>query len=195
MTEKELVAMVLRGDRGAFEPLVLPYRRPLLALALRMVPDMEDAKEIAQEALMKAFRYIGGYDPERSFRNWLFGILVNEARKVRAAKASAPLSLSAPPSADPDAGSPPDPPSSEPAPDERFARREVRSQLAECLSCLSDREREVFLLRDIEELSIKEAASVLKTTPVAVRVHLSRARRKMRAALLERYPHFGAEAR
>ena len=187
--------MILRGDVGAFEPLVLPYRRPMLALALRMVPDMEDAREIAQETLMKAFRYIGGYDPERSFRNWLFGILVNEARKARAARAAAPLPFSAAAPDDPDAGTAPDPPSNEPAPDERMARGEVRSQLMDCLGCLSGREREVFLLRDIEELSVKESASVLKATPVSVRVHLSRARRKMRAALLERYPYLGKEAR
>jgi len=47
MTEKELVAMILRGNVEAFEPLVAPYRRPLLSLALRMVPDMEDAREAA----------------------------------------------------------------------------------------------------------------------------------------------------
>ena len=92
--------MILRGNVEAFEPLVAPYRRPLLSLALRIVPDMEDAREAAQETLMNAFRYIRNFDPERSFRNWLFAILVNEARKVRRARAGAPLPFSRPESSE-----------------------------------------------------------------------------------------------
>ncbi len=79
-TEKELVAMVLAGRTEAFEPLVSPYRQPLLALAWRLTRDAEDAREIAQEALLRAFRSLGGYDASRSFRNWLFQIAANEAR-------------------------------------------------------------------------------------------------------------------
>jgi RNA polymerase sigma-70 factor (ECF subfamily) len=195
MTEKELVDMILRGDVEAFEPLVAPYRRPLLSLALRIVPDMEDAREAAQETLMNAFRYLRKFDPERSFRNWLFAILVNEARKVRKARGAAPLSLSRPEPSGPGPDVVPEPASNEPAPDERLARKEARSRLAECLEVLSPREREVFLLRDIEELSVKDAAGVLGATSVSVRVSLSRARRKMRKAILERCPELGEEAR
>ena len=187
--------MILRGNVEAFEPLVAPYRRPLLSLALRMVPDMEDAREAAQEALLKAFRYLRKFDPERSFRNWLFGILVNEARKVRAARAIAPLPFSRPRAAESGTDVSLEPASHDPAPDERYARKEIRSQLAECLDVLSPREREVFLLRDIEELSVRDAAGVLGATSVSVRVSLSRARRKMRKAILERYPHLGEEGR
>ncbi len=187
--------MILRGHVEAFEPLVGPYRQPLLGLARRMVPDTEDAREAAQETLLRAFRYIGKYDPERSFRNWLFGILVNEARKVRAARAAAPLPLSRPPALASGREDAPEPASNEPAPDERFERNETRTQLAECLAVLSRREREVFLLRDIEELSVRDTAGVLGSTSVSVRVHLSRARRKMRKAILERYPHLGEEGR
>ncbi|HEX2694467.1 MAG TPA: RNA polymerase sigma factor [Acidobacteriota bacterium] len=195
MTEKELVEMILRGNVEAFEPLVRPYRQPLLGLARRMVPDMEDAREAAQETLLRAFRYIRRYDPDRSFRNWLFGILVNEARKVRAARAAAPLSFSRLLASASGHEVAPEPASNEPAPDERYARNETRSQLAECLEVLSPREREVFLLRDIEELSVRDAAGILGATSVSVRVHLSRARRKMKKAILERYPHLGEEGR
>jgi len=185
--------MILRGNVEAFEPLVRPYRQPLLGLARRMVPDAEDAREAAQETFLRAFRHIGRYDTERSFRNWLFGILVNEARKVRAARSAAPLSLTRPLASGMVAA--PEPASNEPAPDERYARKETRSQLMECLEVLSPREREVFLLRDIEELSIQEAAGILRATSVSVRVHLSRARRKMKKAILERFPHLGEEGR
>src|SRR4030065_1758100 len=79
-TEKELVAMVLSGRTEAFEPLVTPYRGPLFALAYRLTRNREEALEVAQEALLRAFRHLRQYDPARSFRNWLFQIAANEAR-------------------------------------------------------------------------------------------------------------------
>ncbi len=81
--EKELIERVLAGDAAAFEPLVTPYRGALLGLAMRIVPNPEDAREVAQETLLKAFRYLRSFDPALSFRNWLFQIVVNTARDHR----------------------------------------------------------------------------------------------------------------
>jgi RNA polymerase sigma-70 factor, ECF subfamily len=188
MNERELVEMILAGNVEAFEPLVVPYRRLLLSLASRLTGNMEDAGEAAQEALLRAFRYLRKYDPERSFRNWLLGILVNEARKIRAARKPG----TAEPRQNPEGG---EPASNEISPDERYARNEIRTQLMECLDVLSPLEKEVFLLRDVEEIPVRETAGILGTSSISIRVHLSRARRKMREAILERYPHLGKEGR
>jgi RNA polymerase sigma-70 factor (ECF subfamily) len=187
--EKELVEMVLAGKTEAFEPLVLPYRASLLNLAFRMTGNMEDAKEAAQETLMRAFKYLRRYEPERSFRNWIFGILVNEARKLRADKANAPISL--------ETKTGPGRPlaANGPAPGDAYAARETRSQLMECLTALTAREKEIFLMRDIEELSIAEAAKALGTSSISVRVNLSRARKKIKDAILARYPHLAEDVR
>ncbi len=75
--EKELVRKSLSGESAAFEELVLPYRRSLLHLAYRMTGDLEEAMDIAQETLLRSFRYLGRFDPERNFRNWLFQIAIN----------------------------------------------------------------------------------------------------------------------
>jgi RNA polymerase sigma factor (sigma-70 family) len=86
-TEQELITMVLSGRTEAFEPLVTPYRGPILALAYRLTRDREDAREVAQEAFLKAFRSLDRFDLSRSFRNWLFQIAANEARdRLRRAK-------------------------------------------------------------------------------------------------------------
>jgi RNA polymerase sigma-70 factor (ECF subfamily) len=178
-TEKELVAMVLSGRTEAFEPLVTPYRQALLALAYGLTRDREDAKEIAQEAFLRAFKYLGRYDTSRSFRNWLFKIAANAARdrartKGREAAALAQAGRESPRSPDPESG-----------------RRagEFRSDLDRCLSVLGPREREVFILRDIEELDIKETARALACSSISVRVNLSSARRKIRDAIRDKYPH------
>jgi len=170
--------MVLAGRSEAFEPLVTPYRQALLGLACRLTGNAEDAKEVAQEALLRAFRHLARYDTSRSFRNWLFGIAANQARdRLRQRRREADLAAAAGrelrPADDPEAG--------------RRAR-EFRLALERCLSVLGPREREVFILRDLEDLDIKETARALGCSNVSVRVHLSSARRKLRDAIRETCP-------
>lgn len=178
-TEKELVAMVLSGRTEAFEPLVTPYRRPLLALAYRLTRNREEALEVAQEALLRAFRSLARYDVSRSFRNWLFQIAANEARdrfrkRTREKAALENASHGATGSANSEAGS---------------ERQEIRTDILKSLAVLSPREREVFVLRDLEELDIKETARALGCSSISVRVNLSSARRKLREAIRANFPH------
>ena len=169
--------MVLAGNPGAFETLVKPYRQSLLGLAFRLTGNEEDAKEAVQEALMRAFRYLRGFDRNQSFRNWLLRILVNASRK-HAAKNTPAVGLDEKAAvAEPGAG-----------PADQYQRRELRSRLIDCLTVLSAREREVFLLRDLEDRDIKETALILGCSSVSVRVHLSAARRKIKDEMMVRYP-------
>ncbi len=172
-TEQELITMVLSGRAEAFEPLVTPYRGPVLALAYRLTRDREEAREVAQEALLKAYRSLRRFDPSRSFRNWLFQIAANEARdRLRKAKrerlAFEDAARWVPPADPPESG---------------LERRELRSRITRALDALGPREREVFVLRDLEELDIRETARALGCSSISVRVNLSSARRKVREVL------------
>jgi RNA polymerase sigma-70 factor (ECF subfamily) len=178
-TEKELVEMVLAGRTEAFDPLVSPYRHSLLALTSRLTGNVEDGKEIAQEALFRAFRFLSRFDTSRSFRNWLYQIAVNAARDRTRKKRRESVLIEEAKSITPES----------PDPGRDCAAREVRSGLMKCLTSLTSRERDVFILRDIEDLNIKETAAALGCSSVSVRVHLSSARRKMREAIRERFPH------
>jgi RNA polymerase sigma-70 factor (ECF subfamily) len=186
--EKELIERVLAGDSAAFEPLVTPYRGALLGLALRIVPNPEDAREVAQEALFKAFRYLRRFDPALSFRNWLYQIAVNTARERRKRSGNDQRGLAAavsewnlrPAADDPVAG---------------HEKAQARNRLRECLDVLSDREREVFWLREIEELSVEDTARVLKSSSISVRVHLNRARRKVLERFRSKFPELIGEPR
>ena len=171
--------MVLSGQSEAFEPLVTPYRQPLLALAYRLTRNWEDAKEVAQEAFLRAYKHLGRYDSSRSFRNWLFQIAANEARD-RARRRHREAAILAAVESDVARG---------PNPESRQTAREFRADIEKCLAALSPREREVFILRDIEDLDIKETAKALGSSSVSVRVHLSSARRKIREAIREKFPH------
>jgi RNA polymerase sigma-70 factor (ECF subfamily) len=178
-TEKELIEMVLSGRTEAFEPLVTPYRGPLLALAYRLTRNREDALEVAQDALLSAFRSLGRFDVSRSFRNWLFQIAANEARdrlrkRTRERAAFEDSVHETPAAANPEAGR---------------DRQELRSSIMRCLGVLGPREREVFVLRDLEELDIRETARALGCSSISVRVNLSSARRKIREAIRQDFSH------
>jgi RNA polymerase sigma-70 factor (ECF subfamily) len=186
--EKELIERVLAGDAAAFEPLVTPYRGALLGLALRIVPNPEDAREVAQEALFKAFRYLRSFDPALSFRNWLYQIVVNTARGCRKRAGVEQRGLAAAfsewhpgPATDDPAGG--------------HEKDQARARLRECLDVLSDREREVFWLREIEEMNVGDTARVLKSSSISVRVHLNRARRKVLERFRSKYPDLIGEPR
>ena len=181
--------MVLAGRTDAFEPLVAPYRRPLLALAWRLTRDAEDAREIAQEALLRAFRSLGGCDASRSFRNWLFQIAANEARDRYRKRAREKAAFGDVVERSPSATTG----SAAPGPETECDRQETRSDILRSLAVLSPREREVLVLRDLEELDIRETARALGCSAIAVRVHLSKARRKLGEALRRDFPHLEAE--
>jgi RNA polymerase sigma-70 factor (ECF subfamily) len=186
--EKELVARVLAGDSTAFEPLVLPYRQTLFGLAYKMTGNREDALEVSQETLLRAFRYLGKCDLERGFRNWLIQILVNStrdfgAKKQREAARWDTHSLLENVVSD------------GPRPEEARDRGEIRGQIMSALSVLSERERAVFILRDLEEKSVRETAEITRSSAISVRVHLSRAREKMRECLSVRDPSLSENAR
>ncbi len=175
--ENRLIDLVLRGNVEAFEPLVTPYRKTILSLAYRLSRDREDAKEISQDTLFRAFRYLRTYDGKRSFKNWLLQILVNawRSRQKRKPETESPEELL--------------PQCAVGDPEERHSRGEMRTQLLDCLDGLSPREKEVFLLRDIEDRSIKETAGILGSSPLSVRVHLSSARKKLKQRIKEKFPH------
>ncbi len=184
-TEKELIDMVLSGRTEAFEPLVIPHRDRLLALATRLTRNREEALEVAQEALLRAFRSLARFDVSRSFRNWLFQIAANEARDRYRRKSRelaafsevvdrAPSATIGSAAADPEAG---------------HDRQELRAGIMRSLAALSPREREVFVLRDLEELDIRETSRVLGCSAISVRVNLSSARRKLRDAIRRDLPH------
>ncbi|MGB9907226.1 MAG: RNA polymerase sigma factor [Candidatus Saccharicenans sp.] len=180
--EKELVQKVLAGESQAFEELVLPYRQSLLHLAYRMTGNMEEARDIAQETIFRCYRYLHRYDMERDFQNWLFQIAANLVRDwLRKRKAELNLGQKCKENTQPAINS-------DPAGIEGLALSQpsaesisnIRLDVNACLEKLSPKERRVFILRDLEGLSIKETAAVLKTSSISVRVNLSSARRKIR---------------
>ncbi|MCX6567183.1 MAG: RNA polymerase sigma factor [Candidatus Aminicenantes bacterium] len=183
-----MVARVLAGDLSAFEPLVLPYRRTLFGLAYKMTGNREDALEVSQETLLRVFRYLGRCDLERGFQNWVIQILINAARDLGGKKRRESGRWNADSFLE-------NAVSEEPRPEEVHDRSEIRGRIMSALSVLSEREREVFILRDLEEKSVRETAEITRSSAISVRVHLSRARGKIRNRLAVLDPSLPENAR
>ena len=156
--------------REAFSLLVERHQGAVLGLARRLVRDPELARDVAQDAFLRAYRSLASFQPERSFRSWLLKITVNAARDQHARQQRSrlvPVAELVEP-ADPAEGA------------EQADRRLLVRQVEHLLDRLNPREREVFVLRDLEGLSVEEVAAALDLAAPTVRRHLARARLHLR---------------
>ena len=174
--EQQLIASILGGETQRFHELIRPYERSVFVMVLALLHNEADAEDAAQEAFLKAFRNLAGFRGEAKFGTWLISIALNEARsRIRRNSTVRIESLDQ----DPD-----EPGHISPAllrdwreiPSQVLERSEMRLMLREAIAALPDNYREVLLLRDVEELSTLEAATVLQISTASIKVRLHRAR-------------------
>jgi RNA polymerase sigma-70 factor, ECF subfamily len=183
-TDSQLVAMLARDLDRAFETLVLAHQDRLYSIALRMLGDPRDAEEAAQDALVRAYRALAGYDQARigdlRLRPWLATIVLNLCRTRigrRAAAGRPALSLDA---ADPGTM---DPPADEHSgPSATALRRDARQAWAERLMTLPPTYRSAVVLRHVDGLSYPEVATALDRPEGTVKAQVHRGLALLRTA-------------
>ena len=177
--EPVLVAAAQAGDITAFETLVGRYERKILRLAQNITQNREDAEDVMQEAFLKAYEHLSGFQGNSRFYTWLVRIAVNQAlmklRKRRPNVVSIDEEVNTGEDLIPreieDWG---------PSPEDRYKQTELSDILSEVIGDLDPSFRIVFQLRDIEELSTEETAEALGLSVPAVKSRLLRARLKLR---------------
>ena len=184
--DADLVRRAKAGELEAFEELTRRYERQVYSLALRIVRQEHDAEDVTQEALLSAMEHLAGFREEARFSTWLLRIATYAALKVlRKRRGLDTVSL--------EAGTEPDPEGAIPhpefiadwrqSPEELVHRNETRRLLEEALDRLDEKHRLVFLLRDVEGLSVRETAEALGLSEANVKVRLLRARLQLREQL------------
>lgn len=183
-SEGALIRRVRAGDQEAFYELVRPHERSLYLTAFSMVRNGADAEDIAQEAVLKAFKNLVRFRQESKFSTWLIQITINEAR-MRLRKVSRHLEESLEEgSRDPEGDYVPrDFADWREIPSDHLERKRLRQALAGALASLAPKYRSVFVLRDVQHISIAQTARILGLTPASVKTRLLRARLQMRDAL------------
>jgi RNA polymerase sigma-70 factor, ECF subfamily len=181
--EETLLRRIREGEADLFYELVRPYEQRVYAAAFAILRNPVDAEDVAQEAVLKALRHIRQFRAEARFSTWLIQITVNEARMRKRKERS---SLMEPMTGREDEEgnyTPRDFADWREIPSETLERKEMRQQLAEALASLGQIYREVFVLRDMQHLSIEETARALGISTASVKTRLLRARLMLRDLL------------
>jgi RNA polymerase sigma-70 factor, ECF subfamily len=174
--ESRMIASILAGDAELFHELIRPYERRVYAMALSFLRNEADAEDATQEAFLKAFRNLASFRGDAKFGTWLVSIALNEARsRIRRRDAIKMESLDGPEDEEGHV-SPAQLTDWKEIPSEALERKEVRHLLHKAVTSLPSIYREVFQMRDIEQMSVNEAAAALGITISSVKVRLHRAR-------------------
>jgi RNA polymerase sigma-70 factor, ECF subfamily len=182
--ESELIRRVKEGDVEAFHNLVRPYERAIFLAALSLVRNEADAEDVAQEAILKAFKNLSSFRQEAKFSTWVIQIAINEAKmKLRKDRRHLYESLDEGQQNDEGDYVPKDFAEWREIPLEALEQSELRRALVKALDSLPEKYRTVLILRDVQQLSINETAQVLGLSDANVKTRLCRARLQMRDAL------------
>lgn len=183
--ESALIARILGGDTELFHELIRPYEKLIYVTIFAILKNETEAEDAAQETMINAFRHLGSFRGEAKFSTWLVTIAMNEARKrLRKAKVSAEDSLDEPKEDAEGDYTPAVLTDWREVPLAALERRELREKLREAVGTLPEKYREVFVLRDIEELNQEETAAALGINVTLVKVRLHRARMMLQKMLV-----------
>lgn len=196
MVEREVEPLNLdalkRGDANEQRKMVELYSDSIYRVAIRMLNNTTDAEDVLQETFIKAFRALPGFEERSSLSTWLYRIAVNEALMLLR-KQKPEVSISE------DSFSENDWEDTSPAytildwcclPEDVFMNNETRKVLNQKIQKLPHNLRTVFILRDIEGLSIRETSEALAISETNVKTRLLRARLKLREELTEYFSEY-----
>lgn len=195
MVETELVAHARQGHQDAFRVIMQRCNQRLFRIARGVVRDDSEAEDVLQEAYTRAFENLDGFRGESSLFTWLTSVTLNEARgrlrrrratvgidAIEAAQQSGAqiIMLNSASAAE--------------SPESSAARSQMRLLIEQAVDELPEPFRVVFIMREMEELSVEETAAALDLRPATVKTRLHRARRLLREGLNERVASAVSEA-
>lgn len=188
-TDEELVHRAQQDDERAFGELVTRYESKVYSLAMKMLRNPEDAEDVLQDTFLRAYRGIKSFKGNSTFSTWVYRITANSAlmrlRKKQLPQVSiedaderdAPISIA----------------DWAPGPVEQLLNQEMQKVMDEAIDALPAEFRQVFILRDVEEMSNAEVAEILDLTVAAVKSRLHRARLKVRNRLAQYFSETKAD--
>jgi RNA polymerase sigma-70 factor (ECF subfamily) len=186
-SDEELVTRARARDLGAFEQLIDRHQERLYRVAMRLLRNENDAREVLQDALLSAWQNLDSFAGRAQFGSWIYRVTVNAAlmllrtrrrRPTVSVEDLAPGALDAAIGASHDTGS-----DWSKRPDEQLQSGELKEHIEVALDQLPEILRVVFVLRDVEGMSTEETAEILDITIPTVKTRLHRARLALREAI------------
>jgi RNA polymerase sigma-70 factor (ECF subfamily) len=181
LSEKELIACCQEGELEAFNVLISRYETRVINMAMHYVREYHQAVDESQEIFLKVFRKIGSFKGDSAFSTWLYRVTANHClnslRKRKAPGKGYPLSLD---QENADGQLPVLRDSKTVTPEEVYAQKELRRQLAELIQKLPEPQRQAIILCHYEHMSYVEIAEVLELPVTTIRSALFRARQRLK---------------
>ena len=178
-----LIERARAGDATAFDTLVRTYMEQAFRVAFRVVGHREDAEDLVQEAFLAAYQYLDSFEVGRPFGPWLMRIVVNRGANLRRSRARR--------STEPETEGVSDAPSAL----EETEWSDTGRVLQDALSTLSDRQRLIVTMFDVDGMTSAEIGEMMELAPGTVRWHLHEARRQLRGVLGRFFRRDDAEGR
>src|SRR3989449_4253427 len=183
--EAGLIARIVAGEKELFHELIRPYERMVYLTLFAIVKNEAEAEDGAQEAVIKAYRYLASFRGEAKFSTWLTTIAINEGRKrLRKSKGASEDSIEEQAESHEGDYTPAPLTDWREIPLETLERKELREALRGAGTGMPDIFPQVFTFRDFEELNIEETAQALGINPGSVKVRLHRARMMLQKRLV-----------
>jgi RNA polymerase sigma-70 factor (ECF subfamily) len=181
--DEELVALCQQGKREAFEVLIRRYMEKAFRIALDFTHDVEEAKDLSQDAFLRAYSRIKQFDGRSSFYTWFYRLVVNICLDYKRRKGKVTWEPLEQEMGENTVSR--DLPDNSARPDEQAIAGEAQRKVDKTLAAMPKRQRTAFLLRNQQGLPIADIAKVMETTEGTVRVYLHRAVAALRQSLLE----------
>lgn len=190
MDEQELIFQAKSGDTDAFEQLISPYMTKVYNIALGILGSVADADDAAQDAFIKAYRYIRGFEGNSSFYTWLYKIVYNCCLDAVRKKKRRPFGFLSGNKVTYKDGNETEKEiiDTSPLPEEIFIRRETQEQIRLAISRLDENYSSIIILRDIEGLSYDDISKILGISLGTVKSRLSRARENLKNKIISDFP-------
>lgn len=175
IADSNLVEKVQRGDKKAFDLLVIKYQNRVVNLVSRYVRDPADAQDIAQEAFLKAYRALPNFRGDSAFYTWLYRIAINTAKNYLASRARRPQEVQ-PSGYDDETYDLEEALKEEATPENLLLTDEIQATILKAIDDLPDDLRTAITLREVEGLSYEEIAETMSCPIGTVRSRIFRAR-------------------
>jgi RNA polymerase sigma-70 factor, ECF subfamily len=185
VSDLSLVRRVQRGDKGAFDALVLKYQHKLVKLVMRYVRNPAEAEDIAQEAFIKAYRALPGFRGDSAFYTWLYRIAINTAKNAVVSRDRSPVEYNLDRGGGEDSSDMQGHMKDAETPEGLVLTDEIRSIVNAAIEALPEDLRTAIVLRELEGLSYEEIAAAMDCPVGTVRSRIFRAREAIDRQLRE----------
>lgn len=182
-SDLSLVQRVQRGDRGAFDALVLKYQHKVVKLVMRYVRNPAEAEDVAQEAFIKAYRALPKFRGDSAFYTWLYRIAINTAKNAAASRGRSPIEYELDRGDGEESHEVQARMKDTATPEALAMTEEIRSTVNAAIEALPEDLRTAIVLRELEGLSYEEIAAAMDCPVGTVRSRIFRAREAIDARL------------